>query len=231
MTLRARIGILFLHALPLDGRMWSAQMDLLPGSTYAPTLYGYGDAMRGWATAALSPVKEERIIVVGNSVGGSCALEMASIAPERVAALVLVGTNARHRPNPELHASALHILGQAGVEAAWATFWNPLFADGNAEARSQALQLALSHPAQDIARGVSVFHTRPDREALLSELDIPVVFVTGADDTAPGPESSARQTGLIRHGRLHVIGDCGHYVPMERPDELNAILREVIGGL
>ncbi|UVC07554.1 alpha/beta hydrolase [Rhizobium sp. TH2] len=230
-TSHARIGILFLHALPLDGRMWSAQVDLLPDSTYAPTLYGHGDTMREWATAALSPVKEERMIVVGNSVGGSCALEVASIAPERVAALVLIGTNARHRPNPELHASALHILEQAGVEAAWATFWNPLFADSNAEARSEALQLALSHPSEDIARGVSVFHTRPDREALLSKLEIPVVFVTGADDTAPGPESSARQTGLTRNGRLHVIEDCGHYVPMERPEAFNAILRDVIGGV
>ncbi|CAN7160709.1 alpha/beta fold hydrolase [Rhizobium sp. LjRoot254] len=228
MTSRARIGILFLHALPLDGRMWSAQASLLPGSTYAPTLYRYGDTMRAWATAALSPVKEERIIVVGNSVGGSCALEVASIAPERVAALVLVGTNARHRPNPELHARALHILDEAGVEAAWATFWNPLFADVSTEARSRAHQLALSHPSEDIARGVSVFHTRPNREALLSELEIPVVFVTGADDTAPGVESSARQTGLTRNGRLHVIEDCGHYVPMERPEALNAILREVI---
>ena len=208
--------------------MWSAQADLLPGSTYAPTLYGYGDTMHAWATVALRPLTEERIIVVGNSVGGSCALEVASIAPERVAALVLIGTNARHRPNPELHASALHILGEAGVEAAWATFWNPLFADGNVGARSEARQLALSHSAQDIARGVSVFHTRPDREALLAALRMPVIFVSGASDTAPGPESSARQTGLARSGRLHVIENCGHYVPMERPDELNAILRDVI---
>jgi pimeloyl-ACP methyl ester carboxylesterase len=130
-----------------------------------------------------------------------------------------------------MHARALNILGQAGVKAAWATFWDPLFADGNAEARSRALQLALSHPPEDIARGTTVFHTRPDREALLSELEIPVVFVTGADDTAPGPESSARQAALARNGRLHVIGDCGHYVSMERPKELDAILREVIDGI
>jgi pimeloyl-ACP methyl ester carboxylesterase len=231
MTSHARTGILFLHALPLDGRMWSAQANLVPGSTYAPTLYGCGDTMREWATEALSPVKEERIIVVGNSVGGSCALEVASIAPERVAALVLIGTNARHRPDPELHARALHILRREGVEAAWATFWNPLFADGNVEARSQALQLALSHPQEDIARGTTVFHTRPNREEFLAELEIPVVFVTGAHDIAPGPDSSARQAALARNGRLHVIEDCGHYVPMERPDVLNAILQDVIAEI
>lgn len=227
---KADLGLLFLHALPLDGWMWSAQADLLSGSTYAPTLYGHGDTLIDWAAAALSLVKEERIIVVGCSVGGSCALEVARLAPERVVALVLIGTNARHRPNPELHARALRILGEGGVAAAWDTFWHPMFFDGNEDARAEGRRLALSHPAEDIARGVTVFHTRPDLEAALAAFKGPVVYVTGDADVAPGPESSARQTGLARNGRLHVIGDCGHYVPLEQPAELNRILRAVIAG-
>ena len=65
---------------------------------------------------------------------------------------------------------------------------------------------------------------------MLAAFDGPVVFVTGDVDVAPGPKSSARQTGLARHGRLHVILDCGHYVPLERPEALNDILREVIAA-
>jgi pimeloyl-ACP methyl ester carboxylesterase len=35
-----------------------------------------------------------------------------------------------------------------------------------------------------------------------------------------------------RHpGKLHVIPDCGHYVPLERPDMLNAILKPLIDDL
>lgn len=224
------LGLLFLHALPLTGDMWSAQMDVYPGPVYAPTLYGQGDSMRDWAQSALSLVKEERIIVVGCSVGGSCALEVAALAPERVAALVLIGTNARHRPDPELHARALRILAGEGVDAAWDTFWHRFFADGNTLARDQGRRLALTRTAEDIARGVTVFHTRPDLEHVLAAFDGPVVFVTGDVDVAPGPKSSARQTGLARHGRLHVIPDCGHYVPLERPEALNDILREVIAA-
>ena len=227
----AGLALLFLHALPLDGRMWSAQADLLPHATYAPTLYALGDSLTEWAAAALAQVRENRIVVVGNSVGGSCALEVARLAPDRVEALVLIGTNARHRPNPELHARALGILAEGGVEAGWQAFWHALFAGGNDAARSTGRRLALGCTAEDIARGVTVFHTRPDLEATLGAFEGPVVYVTGAEDIAPGPESSARQAGLARNGRLVVIEGCGHYVPLERPAELNAILAEVIGGL
>jgi pimeloyl-ACP methyl ester carboxylesterase len=228
---KADLGLLFLHALPLDGRMWSAQADLLPGSTHAPTLYGYGDTMFDWAASALALVKQKRIIVVGCSVGGSCALEVARMAPERVVALVLIGTNARHRPNPELHDRALCILREDGVAAAWNTFWHPLFSDANADARAGGRGLAVSHSAEDISRGVTVFHTRPDLEAVLAAFEGPVVYVTGDADVAPGPESSMRQAGLARNGRLHVIESSGHYVPLERPAELNGILRAVIADL
>jgi hypothetical protein len=39
---RAGLALLFLHTLPLDGTMWSAQAGLAAGCTYMPTLYGRG---------------------------------------------------------------------------------------------------------------------------------------------------------------------------------------------
>lgn len=181
--------------------------------------------------AALADMRQERIVVVGCSVGGSCALEVARMAPERVVALVLIGTNARHRPNPAFYARALGILQNGGVEAAWDEYWHPLFHDSNRDARAAGRELAVSHTAEDIARGTSVFHTRPDLEHVLAAFEGPVVYVTGDADVAPGRESSARQAALARNGRLHVIEHCGHYVPLERADELNAILCDVIRGV
>jgi pimeloyl-ACP methyl ester carboxylesterase len=80
MVAREKLELLFLHALPLDGSMWSAQMQLLPGSTYEPTLYPLGDSVEAWAAAALKVPKGDRLIVVGCSIGGSCALELAVAA-------------------------------------------------------------------------------------------------------------------------------------------------------
>jgi pimeloyl-ACP methyl ester carboxylesterase len=212
--------------------MWSGQKELLPGSTYAPNLYPLGDSVEDWATEALKSIKGDRLIVVGCSVGGSCALELAIAAPDRVAALVLIGTKAGHRPDPALHASALQTLQEKGLEEAWRVFWAPLFSSSaNNHVISDAKSIALRQSPQEIARGVTAFHSRQARDQFLSGFPCPVVVVTGADDNAPGPKVSAQQADSAKHGRLHVIPECGHYVPLERPEHLNAILREVITSL
>ena len=211
--------------------MWAAQMEVLPGATYAPTLYPLGDSVEEWAAKVLKLVKGDHLIVVGCSVGGSCAIELAVAAPDRVAALVLIGTKAGHRPEPALHARALETLRQKGLEEAWKVFWAPLFSSSaDNQVVSDAKRLALRQSPQDVARGVTAFHSRPDRAQFLSAFPRPVVVVTGVDDKAPGPDVSAAQARSAQQGGFHVIPECGHYVPLERPVHLNSILRQVIAA-
>ena len=204
----------------------------MPGATYTPTLYSLGPSLEAWAGAALKLAKGNHIIVVGCSVGGSCALEIAVAAPNRVAALVLIGTKARHKPDAAFHASALETLREKGVEAAWDIFWAPLFSRSvNRQVIEDARRIALRQSALAIACGVGVFHSRPNRDGLLSMFPAPVIVITGADDSAPGLKVSAAQASSAPHGQLHVVPDCGHYVPLERPEHLNSILRGVIASL
>jgi pimeloyl-ACP methyl ester carboxylesterase len=231
MTTRREPELLFLHALPLDGSMWTAQQRLLPGSTYTPTLYAFGDTLEAWAAAALKMVKGDRLIVVGCSVGGSCALELAAIAPDRVAALVLIGTKAGRRPEPMLHPS-LRTIEENGLEEAWKIYWAPLFSrSARSRATDEGKRITLRQSPQDVARGINVFHTRPSRDQFLATFPRPVIVITGADDVAPGPAVSKAQADSAQSGRLHVIPECGHYVPLERPEVLNPILEEVIAAV
>src|SRR5215510_11781239 len=159
MTTKEQLELLFLHALPLDGSMWAGQKQLMPGSTHTPTLYSLGDSIEAWAAAALNVAKGDRLIVVGCSVGGSCALELAVAAPNRVAALVLIGTKAGHRPDPALHASALETLQEKGLEEAWEAFWAPLFSSSaDRQVISAAKRIALRQSPREVARGVTAFH-------------------------------------------------------------------------
>jgi pimeloyl-ACP methyl ester carboxylesterase len=79
-----------------------------------------------------------------------------------------------------------------------------------------------------VAQGVTIFYTRPSRDDVLSGFPGPVIVVTGSDDVAPGLETSRKQAKMAHHGRLHVIPDCGHYVPMEKPEAINSIIRQVL---
>ncbi len=226
------LGLLLLHALPLDGSMWEGQQGLLPGATSAPTLYGFGGRIEDWARRALDTTDADRLLVVGCSVGGSCAIEVALAAPERVAALVLIGTKAQHRPDPGLHGRAVAMLHDDGLDEAWQAFWQPLFAPETPPAIvSRAKEMMFAHGAGDISRGVGVFHSRPSRESFLTGFSKPVAVVTGAHDTAPGYETSAAQAMMAPQGRLHVVPACGHYVPMERPDAINEILGNLLAEL
>jgi pimeloyl-[acyl-carrier protein] methyl ester esterase len=211
--------------------MWEEQMHLLPGATHAPNLYDLGETVEDWARAALKLVKGRRVIVVGCSVGGSCAIEVARIAPDRIAALVLIGTKAAHRPDPALHASALRTLQADGMDAAWHGFWAPLFSpSSDRRVVDRAKRIALAQPVAAVARGITAFHSRPSRDDFLSSLARPVTIVTGADDVAPGRKISAAQAEAALQGNLQVISQCGHYVPLEQPVALNAILHSVIAA-
>ena len=193
--------------------------------------YPFGDSIEAWAAAALNIAKGDRLVVVGCSVGGSCALELAVIAPDRVAALVLIGTKVGHRPDPALHASALQTLREEGLEEAWKIFWAPLF---SRSAESQVIdngkRIMLRQSPLDVAHGITAFHSRPSRDQFLPTFPRPVIVVTGADDVAPGLDVSKAQADLAQRGRLHIVPECGHYVPLERPENLNSILGEVIAA-
>lgn len=208
--------------------MWHAQMKLLPGA-HAPDLYPLGDGVQAWAARLLQTIRGDRLIVVGCSVGGSCALEIAALAPERVAGLVLIGTKAAHRPDPALEASVLKSIRDDGLGKTWDVFWAGLFAsDTAAEA---ARRIALRQAPAMLSRGVAAFHARPGRERLLAALQCPVAVVSGSEDKAPGVAVSTVQAAMAPRGRLHIIPACGHYVPMEQPEHLNAILTEMIAAL
>jgi pimeloyl-ACP methyl ester carboxylesterase len=225
-------ALVLLHALPFDSTMWAAQKRVLIGATYAPNLYSLGDTLETWAPEILEAAPTSRLIVVGCSVGGSCALEMAAAAPQRIAALVLIGTKAVHRPDPALEALVLRTLETGGMEGAWDAFWSKMLStSAQPEIRNAARQSALRQSPAEISRGVRAFHSRRSRDRLLTALTCPVAVISGADDAAPGLKVSATQAALAPRGQLHIVPGSGHYVPIEQPDRLNSILDELIASV
>lgn len=211
--------------------MWASQMDILPGRTHAPTLYSFGTTLKEWAAKALAEVRHDRLILVGCSVGGSCALEVAKLAPDRVAALVLIGTKPKHRPEPALRDRALEIIATKGLTAAWDEYWEPLFSRSTDwPIIDTAKATTLRQHASDIATGITVFHSRKSSDQFAAECNIPITVVTGADDIAPGIKLSSDTAARAKRGSLHVLPSCGHYVSLEQPEALRKILLDVINA-
>jgi pimeloyl-ACP methyl ester carboxylesterase len=227
-----RLGLVLLHALPLNGSMWSDFMDIIPGATYAPTLYGCGDQLTDWAEEALCHVQEERLIVVGSSIGGSCALEMAIQAPDRVIGIGLIGAKASCNPNPEFRRSVVDLLREQGFEAAWNRYWRPLFNETvDAEVIERAYQIAMSLPVGDVVNGVNAFHTRPDRQAFAERWSKPAVLMSGSTDTHPGSRYMSELSSKMANARFCSIEGSGHCIPLEKPAEAKKILQQFIAEI
>ena len=94
--------VVLLHAGVTDRRSWSATIDLLVGEALDLVAYdrrGYGETPGGAAgfthlddlVALLDTAGAERAVIVGSSMGGALALDLALTAPERVSSLLLIG--------------------------------------------------------------------------------------------------------------------------------------------
>jgi pimeloyl-ACP methyl ester carboxylesterase len=221
------VTLVLLHPLPLDGSIWAAETRALAPRSIAPTLYDLGGSLEEWADGVIDLCGPGPLVLVGNSIGGSCAIEVARRVPDRVRSMVLIGTKAGHRPEPDLRDEALRVLEQHGMAGAWPRYWAPLFApDADGDIVELARSVAHAQRVDAVINGVRVFHSRPDRAEFLGTLDVPIVVVSGEHDVAA--RNGAALAAGLRHGQFRRVDGAGHYVPMERPDALTEIVRPAI---
>jgi len=217
--------LVLLHALPLDGRMWDATRPPSRGA-FVPTLYGLGGSVRDWAAAVLEKCGDDELLVVGSSVGGSCALEVARAAPEQVRGVVLVGAKAGVRRDPRARDEAVRFLRHHGVAAAWDRYWAPLFsAQADPEVVSAARKLALEQDVADLITGVRAFYGRRDHSEFARTWGGQLLVVSGAEDRTPTPATAASSVGGTRARQVIVEGS-GHYVPLEQPHVLHRAIEK-----
>ena len=224
--------LVLLHPLPLDGTMWPEAVTALAEDVVAPTLYEVGDDLVAWAGHVLELVEDraEPLVLVGNSIGGSCAIEVARLAgPARVRAIVLSGAKAGHDPEPAFRDEALRVLAEEGIDAAWDRYWRPLLAPDVDSAVAQAARsIARSQGAERVAAGVRAFHGRPDRDGFLDSWVGPVWVVAGEHDVRP--ERARVMAARLAQGRHREVAGAGHYVPLEAPEAFAAIVAEALGA-
>jgi len=213
---RASLGVVklvLLHPLPLDGSIWPEQVTALAEECVVPNLYALGDNIQDWARAVIDFAGVGPMTLVGNSVGGSCAIEMALAAPEKVSALVLSGTKAGHDPDPAFRDEALRLVDERGTEAAWERYWEPLFGPGSDAAARLAREVAMAQGAPAIANGVRVFHSRTDRDWFLDWWTGPVWGGLGRARHPTGTGASRSETAqrrpLSRGGRGRTLCPSG----------------------
>src|ERR671935_339193 len=179
--------VLLLHALPLDERMWEPQRSAFEDAV-APRLYGRGNSMEAWASGILAEVTGD-LVVVGASMGGYCALEIARQAPERVRGLVLAGArvDADSPERREGRAKTIELIRARGAEGLWEDMRPKLFPPAETDAVAFARELALEQRPDELVAAVEAIRDRRDSTEVVAAFERPVLFSAGHDDPFVAP--------------------------------------------
>jgi pimeloyl-ACP methyl ester carboxylesterase len=70
---------------------------------------------------------------------------------------------------------------------------------------------------------------RPDSRLGLAAIAVPTLVAVGAQDVLTPPEHAREMAAAIPAARYVEIACSGHLAPMERPDEVSAIMNDWLG--
>jgi pimeloyl-ACP methyl ester carboxylesterase len=189
---------------------------------------------------ALDALGIERFHLLGNSLGGAAAIAMAQARPDRVAGLVLMAPGGGwlpFGPTPTEGQKAMfrYYNGGGPSEKKMADFIKTMVFDhrqfgadvvrARYEASLDETHVAFYH------RYNAAFNARHGMDPLwkdLHKIKSPTLLLWGRDDRTITLDGAQIMLKQIRDVQLHVFGNCGHWVQLERQSEFD---RLVVGFL
>lgn len=237
-------SIVFINSLGTDLRIWDAVLPGLPAG--APVLRhdkcGHGlsagqtDSIAGFAqdlADAMDQLALSDALVVGLSIGGLIALQLADSRPDLVGGLILSNTSYRigsaemwQTRMDELDTLGLPAMSGGGIER----WLSPGFRDAH-PVETEGWRMMLARTPQAGYRAACAAIRDADLSAALPHLCCPVMCIAGSDDLATPPEIVADLARGIRGAALVTLEGVGHLPCLERPDRVAELVSDMHGRL
>lgn len=200
---------------------------------FAPELPGYGEStgeelledmlditLHGWAVVETLGLSRPHL--VGHSMGGMIAAEMACLAPHDLAKLVLVapaGLWIPEHPIPDIFSFLPHEF--ASVLFHDRAQGETLLTGGLDLKNPDALKEFYIGNTRRLSMAGKILFPIPNRRLSkrLYRLTAPTLLVWGKSDKLIPPVYAERFHSLIPHAELALIDQAGHMVPYEQPTE------------
>ena len=249
--------ILFVHGLMSSRRTWADQWVRLAADhrVLAPDLFGHGESAKplgdyslGAHAASLRDLLDalelDAVCVVGHSLGGGIAMQLAYLFPERVERLVLVSSGGLGRElNPVLRAATLpgselvlpvlasdwvHGIGDTALRV-WSRAGLPAVSPSTTEAWRALATLAdgdtrrafLATSRSVIDAGGQTVSAR-NRLSGLSSREVLLIWGEG-DRMIPAAHVEAARAELP-HSQVAMLPRSGHFPHLDEPDAFAAVL-------
>jgi pimeloyl-ACP methyl ester carboxylesterase len=221
--------LVMIPGLGSDAAIWARTIAALDGTVdclVGDTLSD--DTLPGMARRILDQAPET-FALAGVSMGGMVAMHIMQIAPQRVTRLALIDTNARaDTMGRRVFRRLANVVAATTSDFAnlsrrnVASLVDPAAPE---DVRAELAAMGARVGAKAYIRQNRAAAARPDLRPILRAISVPTAVVVGAEDRLTPPELSREIHALTPGSVLHVIPDCGHLPPIEKPKELASILR------
>jgi pimeloyl-ACP methyl ester carboxylesterase len=231
--------IVFLHGFPLDHTTWLPVARLLADRARCvlPDIRGLGKSpvvgtetsiqlMAEDITRLMDRLEIPQAVVVGHSMGGYIALQLAHSFPDRVNGLVLVATRSE-TDEPEKIAARLtsreNVLKSGTAELV--VSMTARLTD-NQSLLPEIREVMKKTSPQGVAAAQFAMAYRNDATPWLSEITLPILAVAGARDVIIPIESMRILSSRCYCGKFYSSATASHMIPIEEPELIARALDE-----
>lgn len=222
--------VIFLPGTLTDERIWSYQRPLFSDSVVVNLRQQ--DSLEKMLDE-VSGIEGESFHLVGFSMGGHVAQEFAIKCPERVKTLTVIGSSSMGYPavEREIIKKTLHLIvpGQfKGItEKRLREYLHPHSYE-NHDIKQLIKDMAGADAAEVYLRQLKATLDRRVMVNDLAKLTCPINYVAGREDQIIKLSTIQESQSSVPGSKLYIIEECGHFIPLERPQELNQILLSII---
>lgn len=232
--------IIFLHGWAQSRQIWYNQFEPFAGAIFL-NLPGHGGAAElpaaQWLDHLREQLPEEPVDLVGWSLGGMLAMQLAAAQPERVARLALVSTTPRftaasdwpHGSGSELFAGFRDAV-MTGTPKSLNRFFM-LMLHGDAISRSDYNTIARAAVDRDkrispagLAEGLELLEQLDLRETV-ARIQQPTLVIHGDQDAIVPVGAGDWLAGELANARRERFSACGHAPFLTQAEQFNAILQ------
>jgi pimeloyl-ACP methyl ester carboxylesterase len=238
--------VALIHAGIADSRMWTPQLESFGRAhrVIAPDLPGFGKTpyttdvvdFRAAVRDGLDDAGMNRAALVGTSLGGLVSLGVALESPERVSALVLVGSGidgghewSREMERWDAEEEAALDRGDFDTAAlamlrAWVA--GPRRSLDAVDPAIRELVAEMQRNAYELQHGHDVRGNRLDPPAWqrLGDIRVPTLVLTGDEDQSDIHQIADKLANEIPGAERATIADAAHLPNLERPEEFDRIV-------
>ncbi len=232
----SRPSLILLHGAGGSFLSWHPYLRRLPNETvYTLDLPGHGQSeqkskasIAEYANEIAAFMEELRIpsaVIAGLSMGSGIAITLALNFPQKVKALALFGSGAKLRVAPAI----LENIAKPETFAETVAQINRTCFSENAPndllilSQKNMLQTSLTTLQQDF-----LACDQFDVTAQLSQIQIPVLILCGAEDKMTPPKHSQYLKDNLPNARLHILEKTGHILTLEQPETTANLLKQFL---